>query len=273
MNPHCQNEGIQMKKLLCVSFMLFAGAAFADDLSEASKLLNAKEYGKAFPIYSKLAESGNAEAQFRLGEMYWFGDGTAADLTKSAMWFQKSAAAGNTDAAESLAALKRRETRGNEIVYWMKDYKGEDLVIGKYACPAPSIPAVSTKNGEIKQVNADISAWETCYNDAVAHMQSYAPVLKHVPKDVLDMMTPSEINQTQAHLEQVFKTKAVSMRSNADSVLAQRDAWTKATSAYVAQTNAKIEADKSVVNTDLRRLYESNRSMANAPVGANPSNH
>jgi len=262
-----------MKRLLCVSFMLVAGAAFADDLSEANKLLNAKEYGKAFPLYSKLAQSGNAEAQFRLGEMYWFGDGTAVDLQKAAAWFQKSASAGNADAAESLAALKRRETRGNEIVYWMKDYKGDDLVAGQYACASPAIPAVSKKNGEIKKISADIAAWEQCYNGAVAHMESYAPVLKHVPKDVLDMMTPAEIDQTQAHLEQVFKSVAVSMRANADTILAQRDAWTKATTEYVSRENSKAYGNLTAVNDELRRAYENNRATANIPRGANPPNH
>lgn len=262
-----------MKSVLFVSCMLVAGVVFADDLSDANKLLNAKEYGKALPLYTKLAQGGNAEAQFRLGEMYWFGDGTAADLGKAAIWFQKSAAAGNADAAESLAALKRREVRGNEIVYWMKDYKGDDLVGGKYACQAPAIPAVSKKNDEIKKVNADVVAWEQCYNNAVANMQSYTPVLKHVPKDVLDMMTPSEIEQTQAHLEKVLMTTAASMRANAGTVLAQRDAWTNATNDYVRQANAAAQSEMHTIETHMRRLNEANQASANAPRGPNPPNH
>jgi hypothetical protein len=271
------NVEIQMKKLLCVSLMLISGLAFADDLNEANKLLNAKEYGRALPIYARLAEAGSAEAQFRLGEMYWFGDGTAPDLKKAAAWFQKSAAAGNKDAVESLESLKRRETRGNEIVYWMKGYKGEDLTSGKFACAAPSIPVMSKTNSEIKKVSDDVSAWQECYNGAVANMQTMSPVLKHVPKDVLDMMTPAEIDQTQSHLNQVFASVARSMSDNASAVLAQRDAWSKATNTYVADVNKKnadeTARNKLLMTTELRRTYEGNQALANAPRGANPANH
>lgn len=266
-----------MKKLLCASLVLISGLAFADDLNEANKLLNAKEYGKALPLYVRLAEAGNAEAQFRLGEMYWFGDGTAADLKKAAAWFEKSAAAGNKDAAESLQALKRRETRGGEIAYWMKEYKGDDLTSGKYACAKPNIPVMSKTNSEIKKVSDEVASWQECYNGAIANMQSLSPVLKHVPKDVLDMMTPAEIDQTQSHLDQVFANVARSMGENASAVLAQRDAWSKATNAYVAEVNKKnaeeTARNRMQITTDLRRVYEGNQALANAPRGANPANH
>lgn len=266
-----------MKKLLCASLMLISGLAFADDLNEANKLLNAKEYGRALPIYSRLAEAGNAEAQFRLGEMYWFGDGTSPDLKKAASWFQKSATAGNKDAAESLQALKRRETRGNEITYWMKEYKGEDLTSGKYACAAPSIPVMSKTNSEIKKVSDGVAAWQECYNGAVANLKSLSPALKHVPKDVLDMMTPAEIDQTQSHLDQAFADVARSMGEIASAVLAQRDAWSNATNTYVAEVNKKnaeeTARNKMQMTTDLRRVYEGNQALANAPRGANPANH
>lgn len=172
-----------MKKLLCLSLMI-TGLAFADDVNEANKLLNAKEYGRALPIYARLAEAGNAEAQFRLGEMYWFGDGTSPDLKKAAAWFEKSAAAGNKDAAESLQALKRRETRGNEIVYWMKGFKGEDLTSGKYACAAPDIPVVSKTNSDIKKVSSDVAAWQECDNAqarALSEVREHNDIVKSAP--------------------------------------------------------------------------------------------
>ncbi|MGJ7914033.1 tetratricopeptide repeat protein [Massilia sp. LXY-6] len=266
-----------MKKLLCVSLMLISGVVFADDLNEANKLLNAKDYGRALPMYARLAEAGNAEAQFRLGEMYWFGDGTSPDLKKAAAWFQKSATAGNKDAAESLQALKRRETRGNEIVYWMKEYKGEDLTSGKYACATPDIPVVSKTNSDIKKVADKVATWQECYNAAVANLQGLTPVLKHVPKDVVDMMTPAEIEQTQSHLDQVFASVARAMADNATAILARRDAWTNATNTYVAETNKKADEasarNKLEMMTGLRRVYESNQSLANAPTGGNPANH
>lgn len=37
-------------------------------------------------MYARLAEAGNTEAQFLLGEMYWYGDGAASDLTLATSW-------------------------------------------------------------------------------------------------------------------------------------------------------------------------------------------
>ena len=54
--------------------------------------------------------------------------------SKARQWFERSAKAGNADAAASLASLKRRETHGDEIVYWTSKYQGEDMVSGQFAC-------------------------------------------------------------------------------------------------------------------------------------------
>jgi len=43
--------------LLCLMFVSLG--ASADDLSEANRLLAAKEYGKALPLYAKAAKAGN----------------------------------------------------------------------------------------------------------------------------------------------------------------------------------------------------------------------
>ena len=41
------------------------------------------------------AEAGDAEAQFKLGEMYYVGDGLEKDLHKAAKWYERSAEQGN----------------------------------------------------------------------------------------------------------------------------------------------------------------------------------
>ncbi|MGI6096105.1 MAG: hypothetical protein ACOYBL_11850 [Lachnospiraceae bacterium] len=46
----------------------------------------------AFPIYLKLAESGNAFAQNQVGYAYMFGEGVSKDYTKAIDWLEKSAA-------------------------------------------------------------------------------------------------------------------------------------------------------------------------------------
>ena len=52
-----------------------------------------------------LAERGDAEAQYRLGWMYEFGKGVAADMAQALVWFRKAAAQGNALAQVELGVL------------------------------------------------------------------------------------------------------------------------------------------------------------------------
>lgn len=242
-----------MKRLLCVALLAVTGFAAADDLVEANRMLAAGEYGKALPIYQRLADAGNAEAQLRLGEMYWFGDGTAPHLGKAAEWFQKSAAAGNADAAASLASLKRRETHGNEVIYWTTTYQGEDLVSGKFDCKLPALPDVSISNEEIKATRTAIKAWRDCYNGFVANVNAALPPGKAIPAETLDMMTPAEAQQAQRHLDQVYNKLISDGRRNADAFMVKETAWLDQTERYVARQNERTEQMRDEIMREQRR--------------------
>jgi len=57
----------------------------------------------------KLAESGDAKAQFNLGQMYATGDGVPENTAKAAEWFEKAAAQGDADAQTVLAIMYRND--------------------------------------------------------------------------------------------------------------------------------------------------------------------
>jgi TPR repeat protein len=242
-----------MRRMLGVALLLLSGSVLANELSDANRLLAEKSYDKAFPIYQKLAYAGNAEAQMRLGEMYWFGDATAPDLGKAAEWFQKSAAAGNADAAVSLASLRRRETHGNEIVYWTSTYQGEDLLSGKFECKTPTLPQVSTSNDAIKVARASIKDWHECYNGFVANVNTFLPPGKAIPAEVLDMMTPAEAQQAQRHLDQVYNKVIANARRNAGAFTAQESAWVEQTERYVSRENERTERLRDDIMREQRR--------------------
>ena len=246
-----------MKRLAFAVLMLAAGMARADDLGDAEKALRAKQYDKALPIYTKLANAGNAEAQFRLGEMYWYGDGTAVDMGKSQTWLQKAAASGHGGAKESLAVLKERERRAGDLAYWT-GYKGDDLVTGKYACPMPKIPQVSKTNEEINRVSTEIAQWETCYNDFVAGVNQAPPGVKRIPADIVKLMSPHEAEQAASRIDDV--TVAVISRRQAEALnfTSERDAWYTATQTFVANANSRIEADKRQLEVETRRAADVN---------------
>jgi len=65
----------------------------------------AKDITEAGRWYRKSAEQGNASAQCNLGYMYWHGDGVPKDYTEAVIWFRKSAEQGNADAKKSLKEL------------------------------------------------------------------------------------------------------------------------------------------------------------------------
>jgi hypothetical protein len=247
-------EGPMRRILFCL--LLASAGANADDLADANRLLEAKDYARALPLYAKAARAGNAEAQFRLGEMYWYGDGTPQDLNAAHEWMGKAAAAGNQDARESLAILERRKTRGAEIGYWMSEYRGEELRSGKFACPAPAIPAVSKNNAEIAATDAAIQSWQLCYNGFVENFSAAMPAGKVIPQEVLDMMSPAEFERVQAHIEPLYRKIMTDAQAQAAATLAQRDAWQKSTQAYVAEENRRrkqAEIETARVTADITR--------------------
>jgi len=63
-------------------------------MKEAKAAYDAKDYKTAFEEYLPLAEAGNAEAQFWIGDMYRFGLGRKQDYNKAVVWFRKSATNG-----------------------------------------------------------------------------------------------------------------------------------------------------------------------------------
>lgn len=62
-----------------------------------------QSYAEAFNWYRKSAEQGHAAAQFYLGAMYASGRGTAHDVDAAVMWYQKSAAQNYRDAMYPVA--------------------------------------------------------------------------------------------------------------------------------------------------------------------------
>lgn len=259
-----------MKRLLCMLLLAVVGFARADDLADANRLLQAKAYGKAFPIYQRLAEAGNPEAQLRLGEMYWFGDATAPDLDQARQWFERSAKAGNADAAASLASLKRRETHGDEIVYWTSRYQGEDMVSGQYDCQRPVLPALSKTKGEIKATSEKIEAWHACYNRFVANLNDALPPGKRIPPDTLDMMTPAEGAQAQRHLDQVYTRLITQAKVDAAAFNAEEAAWRKSTETFVTTEAQRIEDQKNdhLLNRQMMNEYSTQKQMQAAPPPA-----
>lgn len=64
-----------------------------------------------FTYQKKMADYGNAEAQYKLGEMYEEGHGTVQDFDSAAEWYRKAAAQGYAPASKKLEQLGLRKQR------------------------------------------------------------------------------------------------------------------------------------------------------------------
>ncbi len=96
-----------MKKLvalvcLCVAFV--ATPVFAD-FQEGYDAYLEKDYKTALRELRPLAEQGNAEAQFYMGNMYNNGRGVSQDYKQAAKWYTLSAEQGDDHAQFNLAML------------------------------------------------------------------------------------------------------------------------------------------------------------------------
>ena len=234
-----------MKRLFLIAGLLACASVHADGLSDANALFSKKAYPQALAAYTKLAAAGNVEAQQHLGEMYWYGEAGVVDEAKSQAWFSKAAAKGNAVAIASLEMMKQRGVRRDDIAYWTTNYDGAELKSGKFACPAPRIPAISKQPDEIERVTNAISKWQACYNGFVANLNAASPLVKQIPADIVKLMNAAETERANAHLARVQENLAEEAKIGAQLVLADVAVWRSATAAYVKDHNAIIEAGPS----------------------------
>ncbi len=79
--------------LAIVTIMLSGCGSF--EIWHANRAYRKGDYGKAFRIWTSLAENGVPEAQRGLGMLYQSGLGVARDPTKAAWWYKSAAEQGD----------------------------------------------------------------------------------------------------------------------------------------------------------------------------------
>ncbi len=95
---------MRLHVLLVVPLLLGTTAAVAG-LKEGYAALAKKDYATAAKEYRPLAERGNAEAQYRIGRMYEFGNFYPQDKTQGIAWVRKAADQGHVDAEQELGVV------------------------------------------------------------------------------------------------------------------------------------------------------------------------
>ncbi|HWJ93110.1 MAG TPA: sel1 repeat family protein [Telluria sp.] len=243
-----------MRPFLFALAIAVATPAFANDLAEANRLLEAKSYSQAVPLLTRLAGQGDAAAQLRLGQVYWYGEGVPVDRTRADALFAQAAATGNAEAKQAQGLSARRAQHGADIAYWTGGYDGADLKAARDACVLPAIPAKSETNNEIKAVQASMKTWQDCHNGFVQRVEGLLPAGKAIPEPVLDLMTDEEVERAKVHLGTVYKRISEEAAGGAARTMAAYGAWEKATQGYVAAQNTLAESRERQRREELERM-------------------
>jgi TPR repeat protein len=257
------------RSLLCLLFALSVNA-MADELADANKLIDAKSYPQAISMLARLSEAGNTNAQVRLGQVYWYGEGVPVDRTKADALFARAAAGGNADAKVAMGLSAARQQHMDDITYWTAKYDGADLTSGQYDCQPPVLPHISATRDEVKATSAAVNQWKACYNGFVKNLGDAMPAGKRIPVEIADLMTDQEMNQARTHLDQVYGRVAASSRASADKTLADYDRWQKDTTDYLRQQNLEAQRlmrDNEIANQNMSRVAPPPMPAPSSPPG------
>ncbi len=119
-----------MRYKYLLSFALIAAAAApvsAQSVKAGIEAWQKSDYSAAVAIWRPLAEKGDADAAFNLGQAYRLGRGVDLNLGAAQSWFERAAAKGHVDAQTTLGLLLFQN--GNRIsgLRWLKSAsdKGE----------------------------------------------------------------------------------------------------------------------------------------------------
>ena len=96
------------------------GAAAFADVKAGIELWQAGNYAGAVKEWRALAEQGNADAQFNLGQAYKLGRGVPADLGSAQSWYEKAAAQGHGQAQANLGLILFQKGDRAKAMPWLR---------------------------------------------------------------------------------------------------------------------------------------------------------
>jgi uncharacterized protein len=88
----------------------------SDNLADAVRALEAGRHTQAIEILTPLANEGNPLAQYRLGTIYYHGNGVAEDEKQAIYWWKKAATSGHTESMYQLGSAFLYGSQAAKIV-------------------------------------------------------------------------------------------------------------------------------------------------------------
>lgn len=94
----------QLAKILGGLLLSFTCIAYAG-LDEGVRAYQAGDYATAYVEWLPLAQQGDADAQYSLGQMYLNGQGVSQDYVQATSWYRKAAEQGDAIAQSNLGVM------------------------------------------------------------------------------------------------------------------------------------------------------------------------
>jgi TPR repeat protein len=109
------------KHFLVASLLSIASAPVsAQSVKAGIEAWQHADYARAVSIWRPLAESGDADAQFNLGQAYRLGRGVTINLGAAKTWFERAAAGGHLDAQTTLGLLLFQNGDQQQGLKWLR---------------------------------------------------------------------------------------------------------------------------------------------------------
>jgi TPR repeat protein len=99
---------------------LLAAPASAQSVKAGIDAWQRGDYAGAVAIWRPLAEAGDADASFNMGQAYRLGRGVLVDLATAQSWLERAALKGHTDAQTTLGLLLFQNGNQAEGLKWLK---------------------------------------------------------------------------------------------------------------------------------------------------------
>jgi TPR repeat protein len=103
------------KLVLILCFIPLVLACSTLNLKEGINSFRAQDYRKAFIRLKPEAEKGQADAQYAVGYMYYYGQGVLEDRKKAWYWISQAAKLGQRDAITAVHILQEGSLKKQKI--------------------------------------------------------------------------------------------------------------------------------------------------------------
>ena len=110
--------GYMMLRLIPLILMLIltACASTGQILKRSEANFREGNYTEAFEQLRPLAEKDNADAQYAIGYMYYYGKGTEKDIIQAQKWIRHAANQGQPQAIKAMSLLTKNSNNENTLI-------------------------------------------------------------------------------------------------------------------------------------------------------------